>query len=247
MVRVSACFVLSAAVLATAPAAAADPFANGALSFQQTAGHWSPAWFLCDATDRRMIAIVGRPDRRGVATIRNLTKPGLTETAERLRVGRADPGAGQIYFPLTTPDGRPAGALHAVNPGMYPPPAPALPSFTSIDGPAAPMRCRFDPAARLAVVTRLRTVVVSADARGRLRYTACAHAAAPGSAPTISLPGGTRRLANGQDRYSFANRGFAYRIMASRNPARPGAVLTVTQHGRTIQTEPALAYSIAAR
>ncbi|MFS0736211.1 hypothetical protein ABC347_04095 [Sphingomonas sp. 1P06PA] len=228
-------------------AISADPLTNGALSFERRGDRWRSLWFVCDGVDRQEIALIGHPSRSGDAIIRRLAKPGFKVASAAFRVGPGDPGAGQIYFPLKAGSGRDAGALHAVNPGMYPAPTPALPSFTSIDQPSGRMRCRFDPGARLLLITPRRTVLVIADTRGGLRYEAYPHDAVSITGPAIRLTGGTLQHAGRHDIYSFANRGFGYRIDASRDPARPGAVLTVSRAGSTIQTEPAIAYSIADR
>lgn len=230
--------LLVAVTVLLAAASAAAPQDNDALSFARARGGWRPAWFLCPAASATYV--VGLPAADRTITVHRPLAP--APAATRLHLGRGEPGMSQIHYLLTDARGRDAGFLHAVSPAVYEGEA-ALPSFTEVRLDGATRRCRFDPATVLLVVTGRRTITISRAHDETLAYAASTR---PDGTPDLRLAGGHLSASPHSDMFMFANGRYRYRLQASRDPARPGATLTVLRDGRTILREPAFAYSIAA-
>ncbi|WP_027481264.1 hypothetical protein, partial [Deinococcus pimensis] len=159
-------FMLSALTLATTALGAAF------LDLPDRAGK---AWVVCDALNTSRTLVIGTPDAAGRAVITTLDRRTGRWTHEAWQVGRADPGAGSVYYalkPRAGAPGRPGDAVRLVNPGVSVSPdlyafTPALVSVT-LRGEAN--ECRLLPGTRLLGVTARRTVLVTQDAAGRLTY-----------------------------------------------------------------------------
>ena len=105
--------MLSAGLLAV-PALASSP--DGSIT-RINAVPARDGWFLCDAVDGPYALFAGKPDAKGSAVITLLDRrTGKFDTQSYL-VGRPDPGAGQIHWPLGR-GGVAVGEVHGVNPGM---------------------------------------------------------------------------------------------------------------------------------
>ncbi|TVV73277.1 hypothetical protein [Sphingomonas solaris] len=245
-------FALVAAVLLTPPAVAAD----SSHTRIDMPGQNGPGWFLCDGIDAPFVALVGKPDAAGSVRIGLLDKnrPGASVTVRSYGLGRADPGAGQVYWSLTQ-GGRDAGNLHAFNPGAFGDPAAVrTPPFTSMALGDSRFQCRWRANTRLIAVAARRTLLVREDAAGRLIYESFDYAARP----PIEQPDGVQRTtrasqrvtggreagAGGATTFAFANAGYGYVITV---PATGPASLAISRGGRVIQRETLLAYTLAPR
>jgi hypothetical protein len=197
-------------------------------------------------TDRGVI-VVTLPGRDGLVT---LAQPLSKDAPSSYRLGRPDPGAGQVYWGLSTRSGRELGQLHAFNPGMLSDPkAAATPTFTSIRVAGAQWSCRWLEGVRLMGFSARRTVVVTSSAQGALEYRTYDFKGASDAkridgqdaeqttTPSLDIRSG-RSSAGGFD---FRRGGFSYAVRASAQ----GAAIEVRQGGRLIQREPLIAWTMA--
>ncbi|MBQ1540960.1 MAG: hypothetical protein IIZ63_03065 [Caulobacteraceae bacterium] len=250
---------LTALLLAAAPATGAEPGANSRTLITMQ-GRQQPAWFLCDGIDAPTVQVVGKPDAKGDLVIAAYDKaaPGPPLIHDH-HLGPADPGAGNVHYALTR-NGRPAGFLHAFNPGMLDDPDRALtPPFTSMRVDGREIGCRWLEGTRLIGFSARRTFAVTQDRAGRLTYrtfdfSEAAHAA-PAAAdgverttrPTLTIDGGVESAAAGQTVFRFTNNGYGYVVRVPISPGSGPAKVLVTRGGRTVQTEPLAAYTWAPR
>ena len=227
--------LLAAAV--AVPAAAQPPLTQGAATYVRGPKGWQAAWFACDPIGADDLIVAGEPKRGKVTLWRMKRDAGLPWKGD-FTLGRADPGAGQIYFALTA-KGRRRGDIHGVNPGMTDP-APRLPSISGVTLDRHATQCRRADGAVLLAMTTARSVIVSRDRSGGLTY----RAFHPGKTnPTIRLSGGEAVPAGNGIAYRFTNKGYAYRLVAGHGTA--GGTLTVMKGGKVELTEPFVAYSMA--
>jgi len=211
-----------------------------------------PGWFLCDAVDAPVAALVGAVanDRTAITIVPRGTGAPVTRT---YTVGTLDAGMSQLHYPLTL-SGKPAGDLHYVQPAVLADPAAArTPTFTSVTLGARTLRCRWTAntlflgldARRSFQITREGPGLVyrSFDAARRGVVTTGAGFGQSNRA-TLAIAGGTRDRVRGAVRFRFANAGYGYTVLV---PDRGPATVRVTHGQRTIQTEPLLGYTLAAR
>ena len=195
-------------------------------------------WFACDAVDGPLVAIVGRPDGRGVASIVTVDRRNGRTEARSFVVAPADHGAGQVHWPLSR-QGREVGSIHGINPGMVAGSgADALPPIKGITIGASSLACRWQGDTRLLAIGRTRTVQVSVEG-GRTVYRSFDFArrgpaidGAEGvvtTRPTLTIVGGTRSTAGD---WRFVNAGYVFMVStrAGRGPAR----VTVTRGGKVV-------------
>ncbi len=219
-----------------------------------------PAWFVCDRTDARSVAVLGWPDARGLSrlTTYSKTRPG-EYVWKSYRVGAADPGAGQIYYPLT-----PAGAgsapnnVHSFNTGMLDRPEQALtPAITGVTSSEGSGECRWTLNTRLLGFDARRSVLITQAPGGTLTYQTFDFAA-PGtpthpdgaqrsSTPSLTVTGGTRLLTQTQEVFVFRNNGYTYTVRVAREGQPAGASVTVSRAGKTVQQETLTGYTYATR
>lgn len=216
---------------------------------------WRQALFVCDATNRDRVIALSAPTRDRRATLLSFSKPGLTETARAVRIGRGDAGMGQIFYPLSDATGTPIGAIRSVNPAMVEPGA-TTPTVTSLLLGNETIGCRFAPQTRLLGATPRRSIQVTAAPDGGYRYRSYDHDT---NLPEVSRPWGGRdtraSLAldgghvvdqrGGRRTFEFRARGFVYRVMASTDPLQPGGGIQVWQAGRLVLSEAFGAYTVA--
>ena len=236
-----------AALLALPAAAVAD---EGSRTMITGAG---PGWFVCDGIDAPVVILAGSRDSDGMATFTTLSKRGVRPAIRRFTVGRADPGAGQIYYSLGT-GGREVGNVHAVDPGMVPPPGRAttpLVTGVSIGGQNVQCRWRADTVAN--GVTARRGIAITRE-HGALVYRSFDFARPSAqvnpdgvqrtSRPSLELRGGAARIdPDGRREWRFDNRGFAYVVSAEADAS--DAMLVVRRGGRIVQREPLLGLTLA--
>ena len=206
------------------------------------AGRMTPAWFVCDAAGP-FDFVVGQKDSRGQARIFRFSKVAPNSPSSAVyAVADGDAGAGQVHYALTH-KGRDAGDLHAVNPGVFDPPA-ALPPLSSVEVDGVRAECRLEEGLIFTGFTARRGVSVIRSAKGELTYRTFDFARPNAATPSAEAGGGslTRRGAGGAFRFGKAGYGYEIAIPAA---ASAPATLTVTRGGRLVQREPFLAYSAA--
>ena len=206
----------------------------------KTAG--GTALFLCDSLDRPQVLALTVPDAERRARLVTIPKADRPPSARAVTVGRGDPGAGNIYYPLTV-DGRDVGLVHAINTGILP--DQTTPGVSSVKVGDTTHGCRWAPNTRVLAVTPRRTVLVTGRVgQGQLRYRTFNDGATLAPLKTASPERGTEAsldLTGGRERggvYAFRNEGYEYRL-------DPGAAtLTVARDGKVIQTETLLAWTV---
>ena len=227
------------------PGSAGQPYA-AARTFWRAADAVRPAWFICAPLDGADVTVAGLPDGQGRIS---LAQPLSKGPPDSYRLGEPDPGAGQVYWPLSS-GGRRVGELHAFNPGMIDNPRDATtPTFTSIRIAGAQWNCRWLARTRIAGFSARRAFVVTQMAGGGFEYRSfdfkdAAKArriedqgADQTNTPSLDIKGG-RATAEG---FEFRRGGFIYQVIAS--PA--GGAIRVVDNGRTSVREPLIAWTIA--
>ncbi|WCT75156.1 hypothetical protein PQ455_08050 [Sphingomonas naphthae] len=219
-----------------APAAAQPPLTLGAATYVRAPKGWQAAWFACDPIGANDLIVAGEP-RKARVTLWRMKRDASLPWKGDFTLGRADPGAGQIYFALSA-KGRERGNIHGINPGMADP-NPRLPSISSVTLDNHRTQCRMADGAILLAMTTKRSLIVSRE-RGGLVY----RAFEPGkTTPAIRLARGEAVPAGNGIAYRFTNKGYDYRLVAGHGTA--GGTLTVTRGGKVELTEPFVAYSMA--
>lgn len=246
--------------LAGLPLGAAQdtPPAAASRTYFQLDGTYRPGWFVCDGLDAPAVYAVGQPDANGRALVATFSKARPGEYSYRAyMVGRADPGAGNVVYPLTARDGRPGtGGLRAFNPGVLAQPERALtPTFTSVTLNGAAVSCRWLLGTRLLGYSSRRSVLVTEAPGGGLTYESFDFkTAAPlvesaeaqqSTVPSLRVSGGVRRLLGEGELFTFENAGYTYTVRVARAGGAPGASLTVSRGGRVLQTERLTGYTYA--
>ena len=208
------------------------------------------AWFICDALGFNQVFVIGLPD--GSSRIEVLAydrnTPG-TPTRQSFTLGEASPGAGQVYWPLTTGAGMDAGNLHAFNPGaLSTPGAATTPTFTSARIGAVEASCRWVARTRMMGFSARRSFLITQAVDGGLEYqtfdakdAGTAKPVAPDGAqrsttPSLDIKGG--ELTPGG--FLFRNKGYAYTVTAG--PA--GGHVDITKDESPIGSEPLIAWTI---
>ncbi|HEY5413144.1 MAG TPA: hypothetical protein VIJ94_20730, partial [Caulobacteraceae bacterium] len=207
----------------------------------------NPVWFICsslDGADQTVVRLPLADSRVWIA------QPLSGEPMAAYKLGAADPGAGQVYWPLSDSAGKEVGQLHAFNPGaLGDPKAATTPTFTSIRIAAAQWNCRWLEHTRLLGFSSKRVIEITADA-GRLEYQSFDYRDAgkakkvdtggpqQSTTPSLDIKGG--RVAGGRMR--FESNGYDFLVSAGAWDAR----IVVTHAGRTILNEPLVAWTIGA-
>jgi hypothetical protein len=254
--RLQTCWWLSAFAVALGfgVAAGAPPGFSGqpferSQSFWNTGPYTGRIWFICSSMDYDDVAVITLPDRRRRI---NIINPLLKGNPAYFRLGEPDPGAGQIYWPISDEDGKQIGALHAFNPGaLDDQKAATTATFTSIllPGPGGQWNCRWLERTRLMGFSARRTVIITQGADGGLEYRTYDFKDA-GKLKRIELDGaqqtttasldirGGRKSARG---FQFQHGGFTYEVTADPK----GAAIAVRNNGKTALREPLIAWTIA--
>ena len=222
-------------------------FGNGALSVVRRGDRVVPALFLCNGVNRpTSIALTVPAD--GAATLVRFDDVGRGIETRPVTVGAPDPGAGQVYYPLTV-DGRDVGYIHAANSGMLD--GATTPTVTSLRVDGIDLRCRWQPETRFLGITARRAVLVTGRADGPLVYRSFDFAKRAEQDPvddgrtsraTLTVTGGERRGGT----LFFRNGATVYRIRADGDPASGPGALEVFRVGQRLQSEPLLAYTLGA-
>jgi hypothetical protein len=224
-------FVLAAGLMA-APALAGTAGTS-------TAAFPKASWFVCDDIAGPLAAAFGPRDAGGASQVMLIDRRSGRVSKGAVQVGDADPGAGQVYYPLSRA-GKPVGNIHMVNPGMVG--NPPLPAVTGLDLDGHHFECRFMPDMRLLGIARTRSVMVRGLGAGLVYesfdYRTLGAATHPdgvhrSNAPSLTISDGQA----GAGGYRFTNAGVDYRVV-------PGGV-AATQGAQTIASDVFLASEAA--
>ena len=229
-----------------APGAVGQPFEHSR-TFWRGGGHVGPAWFICDPMSSSEAIVVSLPDAHGKVS---LVQPLSEDRPSRFKLGKPDPGAGQVYWPLSTPDGGEAGNLHSFNPGaLTEPKDAATPTFTSIRVAGAQWSCRWLTRTRLMGFSVRRTVLITQADNGAFEYrtydfkdAARAKRVEPDGAQqtttaSLDIKGGRQT----RDGFEFRSGVIVYDVAASAS----GAKIEVRKNGKLALREPLIAWTIA--
>ena len=154
----------TAAVASTAPpGSAGEPFA-ASRSYLRTHRGVQQVWFVCAPLDGFDQTVVGLPMAKSKLWI---VQPLSGEPSSVFKLGAADPGAGQVYWPLSDASGKEVGALHAFNPSMLGEGGVATtPTFISIRINAAQWNCRWLEGTRLLGFSSKRAIEITSGPGG---------------------------------------------------------------------------------
>ncbi|HEX8446870.1 MAG TPA: hypothetical protein VF649_09675 [Sphingomonas sp.] len=209
-----------------------------------------PGWFLCDAVGGPFAAMVGMRDAQGRSAITLVPRGAGAPSTRVYQVGMGDAGMSQIHYPLSQ-NGRPAGDLHDVQPGVLADPATAWsPTFSSVTIAGRTLDCRWLPRTLFAGLDARRSIWVT-EGTGGIVYRSF-DAARPGRAivgagldrsspATLTIGKGIRDRIAGATRFRFANRGYGYTILV---PDHGAARVMVTRGRRVVQTEVLLGHML---
>lgn len=219
---------------------------NGSASFVAVGGRLRPALFLCDATDAPVALALTMPDAEGRATLVTFGKASGAGRTREVMVGSADPGAGQIHYPLSA-DGRDIGNVHAVNAGVLD--GATVPTVSGVTVDGARVRCRWQPETRVIGLTSRRTVLVTGPADGPFAYRSFDFARRADQ--VVTDEGRTTRATltvtrgTGTDGgWSFSNGATRYGVRASRDSVAAAGV-EVVRDGQRLLGERFLAFTVA--
>lgn len=211
-----------------------------------------PGWFLCDAVDASVAALVGKVRADGYSAITLVPRGTQRPVTRRYRIGAGDAGMSQVHYPLSL-NGRPAGDLHFVQPAVLADPGSArTPTFSAVTIAGRTLGCRWVANTLFLGLNARRSFLVTQEGR-KIVYrsfdTAARGAVVEGQGfgrsnrATLTIGNGVRDRVGDVTRFRFANRGFTYTILA---PAGGAARVVVAKGGRTLQTETLLGYTLAA-
>ncbi len=232
------------------PGSAGEPYA-ASRTYTTGGGSARQAWIICDGLAAGQAYVVGLPNASASLTVTGYDKTSTTAPlSQNLTLGAPDPGAGQVYWPLTGPAGVAAGNLHAFNPGALTSPADAFtPTFTSAKIGAAQTSCRWVARTRLMGFSARRTFLITQADDRTLTYqtfdfkdAATAKPVDPDGAQRTSTP--TLQIVGGHESatgFSFENNGYTYQVEAG--PV--GATVTVLKGGQQVQQETLAAWTLA--
>ena len=221
----------------------------------------TPGWFLCDSIDAPFNAVMGWPDARDLSRLSVYSKASAGQYRFRTyRVGRADPGAGQINYALSTSGAFPApgsapffvGAFNAVGtPGAI------TPGILTLSSAEASGQCRWVVDTRLLGFSSRRSVLVTETPGGLLTYQTFDNSAPVrvtnpdgvqrSSVPTLRIVGGSRSVTGTQEVFTFQNAGYTYTVQVARQGRPAGASVSVSRGGKLVQTETLTGYTYAVR
>jgi hypothetical protein len=205
-------------------------------------------WFLCDAISGPYAAFAGKPDARSISILTILDRRTGRFDTRPYQVGRADAGAGQIYWALSR-DGKAVGNVHGVNPGMIDDGGASVPPITSMAVDGKQLECRFISHTRFIGLDSRRSVVVTQEPGG-LVYQSFDFArrgkvvnpdgVQRSNVPTLRLAGGTQA---GSGDMRFASKGYVY-FVSARAGLGPGNV-TVQRDGKTVGVDRLVGFTYA--
>ena len=225
------------------PGSSGEPYA-ASRSYLRTSHGVQQIWFVCAPLDGTDQTVVGLPDKASKVRI---TQPLSAGAASVFKLGRADPGAGQIYWALSDASGKEVGDLHAFNTGVFGDPVVATtPTFLEVRANAAQWSCRWIERTTLLGFSAKRVFEIFSGG-GATHYQtfdfkdAGAQKRVKGgvqdtTTPSLDITGGYWI----NDRLHFENQGYAYDITMTPKDAR----VEVSKAGRRISNEPLIAWTL---
>lgn len=233
--------LMACAVLALAPAALAAGFREESFA-QVSGGAWQSMRFWCD-TPGRVLALSGGGAGSGTLTQWAGSAGRLTARSRTpVTVGADDPGAGQLYTPLTFA-GRaaptPGFFVHSSNVENVQDPAYRMTHVNEFRVPAGSFNCRYVPQAAVVAATARHSVTVW-ESGGQVTYASRNRDGTPG----VQLTGGTHVTGRERDEYRWNRGGYRYVLVVGTARA-PGGELRVERAGRVLSREPLLAYTVS--
>lgn len=246
MARIASALFLAALVAAPSPAA------SGAAD-SMTRINAAPAragWFVCDAIAGPYAAFAGMQGPNGGSVITLLDRRTGRFDTKTYQVGRADPGAGQVYWSLSL-GGKEVGSVHGVNPDMIDDGGATVPAITGVTIGETNLECRFLAHTRFIGVDSRRSVVVTETPQGLVYETFDFKTRGPAThpdgvqrsnRPTLHLTGGSE-IVGDRGGFRFANKGFVYFVQRPKHSE--AASLVVTNNGRLLQSEKLVGFTYA--
>ncbi|MDV6373613.1 hypothetical protein [Deinococcus arenicola] len=203
-------------------------------------GGWQPVHSWCD-TPGRVLAVTLPAGASGPVKLAQWV--GGQRSVQNWQLGLPDPGAGQIYTPLTpagqTPSQTPRYFIHSSNIENTTDPAYRMTHINEYVVSAGRFQCRYVPQATVLAATARHTVIVW-ESGGKVTYASRNRDGTPG----IQLTGGTHTRVSGREHYVWNNAGYQY-VLEVGQSAGPGGSLSVQKGGKTLSREELLAYSIS--
>lgn len=211
-------------------------------------------WFICDSLSTPdVLVFTDGPATGHTRLIRYDKRSGATVAAQNdeYTIGSAEGAAGSLY--TTISNGAGEIVVRSLNRGMLETPGAAYTTpITSVRLGRTDMDCRWMPRTRLMGITGRRTVVIHEDGDGDLIYSTYDFPASA-RAQRVELSENARtttfsvEVRDGEEHvnvegseFVFTNGGYRYTMRAMHGPAE----VLVARDGRTIQTEPLLAYML---
>lgn len=257
--------ILTPLILSVALAQSARPLSQNKV-FLSVSGKSIPLFALCDALESPNIVAVTLPDAARKVQVYTYSKTANgTYSFLNYALGVADPGAGNIYYPLTPRDGKPiavnaAYALRQVNTGVLEDPSLALtPAWTSVRTREVSSSCRFETNTRLMGFSNKRSYLVTETPQGELRYQTFDFSSAASvqkveggginrsSTPSLTLEGGSKQVTPTEQIFRFENKGYTYTVSVARLGQPAGARVSVTKGVKTLVNEVLTGYVYAER
>jgi hypothetical protein len=251
MVRIASALLFAA--LASGPLPTASVLATPAAGDSMTRINAAPAragWFLCDAISGPYAVFAGMQGPNGGSVITLLDRRTGAFDTKTYQVGRADPGAGQVYWSLSL-GGKEVGNVHGVNPDMIDDDGATVPPVTGVTLGDTGLECRFLSHTRFIGLDSRRSVVVTETPQGLVYESYDFKTRGPAThpdgvqrsnRPTLHLAGGSEVVGT-RGGFRFANKGYVYFVQ--RPKGAEAATLVVTRDGRLVQSEKLVGFTYA--
>jgi hypothetical protein len=221
----------------------------------------TPGWFICDGLDTPTVSEMGWPDSSGQSRLSVYSKASAGVYSYRnYRVGRPDPGAGQINYGLSTSGVAPARGAAPYHVGAFnteSTPGALTPGIVTLNSAEVSGQCRWTINTRLLGFDKRRSIQVTETPAGQLSYQAWNYAdpvrvtnpdgVQRSSVPSLNIMGGSKVVSGSQEVFTFQNAGFTYTVRVARQGQPAGASVTVSRGGKVVQQEPLTGYTYAVR
>ena len=205
---------------------------------------WQQVRFWCD-TPAHVLAVTAPAHAPGPVTL--ATWRGTQQLNRAYRMGVDDPGAGQVYTPLSLP-GQPAPPdpgyfVHSSNIENVNDPAYRMTHVNEFNVSSGHFTCRYVPQAAVLAATAKHTVIVW-EAGGHVTYASRNRNGTPG----VYLTGGVHtHTPAGRDRYVWTHAAYTYELEVGvpDTTAPLGGHLRVLRGGAVLSTWPLQVYSVS--
>lgn len=221
----------------------------------------TPGWFICDGIDTPTVSELGWPDARGQSRLSVYSKARAGVYSYRnYRVGRADPGAGQIYYALSTSGVVPATGAAPYAVGAFNTagtPGAITPGIVTLNSAEVSGQCRWTENTRLLGFDKRRSLQVTETPGGQLTYQVWNYAdpvrvtnpdgVQRSTVPSLKIVGGSRSVTATQEVFTFQNAGYTYTVRVARQGRPAGASVSVSRGAAPVQQETLIGYTYAER